>query len=68
MDRVIAGENLLSVIGGKMNSVTCDKCKDDFDNDDVVWADGRGNLTMSGKPYCVGCLPEQPNYGGKDER
>ena len=50
-----------------MNDVTCNECKDDFDSDDVVWADTQGNLSMSGAPYCVGCLPEQPNYGGKDE-
>jgi len=50
-----------------MSNVTCDKCKDDFDNDDVIWADAQGNLTMFGTPHCVGCLPNQPNYGGKDE-
>jgi hypothetical protein len=50
-----------------MSEVTCDKCKDDFDNDDVVWADTQGSLSMSGAPHCVGCLPNQPNYGGDDE-
>ena len=50
-----------------MSEVTCDKCKDDFDNDDVVWADTQGNLSMSGAPHCVGCLPNQPNYGGENE-
>jgi hypothetical protein len=34
-------------------------------NDDVVWADTQGSLSMSGAPHCVGCLPS--NYGGDDE-
>jgi len=42
--------------------ITCSACFGDFDEDDVVWADKQGHLTMSGMPYCAGCLPNEPNY------
>ena len=43
---------------------SCWKCLKDFHEDDVIWADVEGNLTtMTGYPYCMACLPEEPNYG-----
>jgi len=41
----------------------CFKCYKDVDDEDVIWADIKGNLTtMSGYPYCQECLPEELNY------
>ena len=50
-----------------MKLMTCHKCADDFDEDTILWLDESGRLTMSGKPYCEGCAPEQPNYEGEGE-
>ena len=41
------------------NLYTCVKCYTDLEEDDVVWADGRGNVEIHTYAYCVGCLPNQ---------
>ena len=44
-----------------MSQYTCHKCKDDFDEDDVAWADKDGQVHEQGNnfAYCVPCLPSQ---------
>lgn len=40
---------------------SCARCLKDVDDEDVIWADVKGNLTtMSGYPYCQSCAPEEP--------
>jgi Pyruvate/2-oxoacid:ferredoxin oxidoreductase delta subunit len=38
---------------------TCHICKTDMEEDDVVWADKKGNVEVHHYAYCVGCLPPQ---------
>ena len=41
---------------------SCWKCLKDFHEDDIIWSDEKGNLTtMTGYPYCMACLPEEPD-------
>ena len=44
-----------------MSHYTCDKCKSDFDEDDVVWANSKGQLSKgyNNFAWCVPCLPSQ---------
>jgi len=46
--------------------ITCDKCKADFDQDDVVWANQKGQLIEGSNnfPWCVSCLPSQETICG----
>jgi hypothetical protein len=41
------------------NLYTCVKCYTDIEEDDVVWADSKGNVEIHTYAYCVGCLPSQ---------
>ena len=48
-----------------MDSYTCHKCLDDYESDDIVWADELGNIEKHLYAYCVGCLPAQlEEYNG----
>ena len=38
---------------------TCFICADDFDEDDIVWANREGNVEQPTYAYCVPCLPAQ---------
>ena len=50
---------------GIMDSYTCHKCLDDYESDDIVWADELGNIEKHLYAYCVGCLPAQlEEYNG----
>jgi len=45
---------------------TCDKCKADFEEDDIVWANQEGQL-LEGRnnfAWCVPCLPAQEVFCG----
>jgi hypothetical protein len=44
-----------------MAEYTCHKCKGDFDEDDVTWADHEGQVKDEGNNFawCVPCLPSQ---------
>lgn len=42
--------------------ITCNKCLNDYEGDDILWATPTGELVGDTRPYCVGCAPEQPNY------
>ena len=38
----------------------CVECVDEFNDDDIVWIDPiTTKATMTGKPYCVRCAPEE---------
>jgi len=42
------------------NIYTCWKCYTDIEEDDVVWADSKGDVEGDHSyAYCVGCLPSQ---------
>jgi hypothetical protein len=41
------------------NLFTCFKCYEDMEEDDVVWADGKGDVNTQTYAYCVPCLPNQ---------
>jgi len=40
---------------------TCEKCKADFEDDDIVWANQEGQLSQGRNEFawCVPCLPAQ---------
>jgi hypothetical protein len=40
---------------------TCEKCKKDFEDDDIVWANQEGQLSQGRNEFvwCVPCLPAQ---------
>ena len=42
-----------------MNQYTCNKCLNDYEEDDVVWADATGDVDRHIFAYCVECLPAQ---------
>jgi len=42
-----------------MSSYTCFICADDFEEDDIVWANREGNIEQPTYAYCVPCLPWQ---------
>jgi hypothetical protein len=50
-----------------MGYVTCVKCLNDYEADDILWATLTGELEGDTKPYCVACAPTQPNYEGEGE-
>lgn len=41
------------------NLFTCFKCYEDMEEDDVVWADDKGDVNKHTYAYCVFCLPSQ---------
>jgi hypothetical protein len=45
---------------------TCDKCKADFEEDDIVWANQEGQLSegRNNFAWCVPCLPAQEVFCG----
>jgi hypothetical protein len=46
--------------GNKMSNLfTCFKCYEDMEEDNVVWADGKGDVSIQTYAYCVPCLPNQ---------
>jgi hypothetical protein len=38
---------------------SCKGCGIWINEDGVIWADEKGNLTMHGNPYCDNCLPTE---------
>ena len=44
-----------------MNQYTCENCKEDFEDDDIVWANAKGQLSEGNNNFvwCVPCLPSQ---------
>ena len=44
-----------------MNQYTCENCKASFEDDDIVWANDRGQLSQGRNEFawCVPCLPAQ---------
>jgi len=41
----------------------CSVCGKWFNEDEIIWANDDGTLsTDTGKPYCEGNCPEQPDY------
>ena len=46
-----------------MSKYTCFVCADDFDEDDIVWANREGNVEQPTYAYCVPCLPAQKGEG-----
>ena len=49
-----------------MNQFTCENCKEDFEDDDILWANHRGQLSegFNNFAWCVPCLPAQTPYCG----
>jgi hypothetical protein len=47
--------------------ITCSKCLNDYEADDILMATPSGELEGHTRPFCVGCAPEQPNYEGEGE-
>jgi hypothetical protein len=46
--------------GNEMSNLfTCFKCYNDMEEDDVVWADDKGDVNKHIYAYCVSCLPNQ---------
>lgn len=45
----------------------CNKCLNDYEADDILWATVEGELEGDTHPYCVACAPAQPNYEREGE-
>lgn len=49
--------------------IKCIKCHKKIHEDDIIWALPSGELsTIRGKPYCMACLPEEPDIIAKRKR